>query len=181
MRPERHHSNQGLYATRSSTPAPGSPSTHLTDAATARGSMPPVSALQPSFRPVLQPKHPRPVSRDPGNSAWPAPQHADPGQNLLHGTRQLSANRPSSNAASRALTSTQHALRRNTASQAVHIQQPASSQRQHSARPASSHRLNSANRHTTCEYVQSRLCSPPCSCSSLLLTCSASTMYQQVR
>lgn len=147
---EQQFSNQGFCASRSGTPAPGAPA-YSADLAAARSSSQQMSALQPSFRPVLQAKHSRPMSREAGISARAAAQHATSDLHLMHTTRQPKLDRPLSHTASRSPATTQHAMRRNTASQASSSQQPAIVQRQQSARPGSGHQSQSATAHAACE------------------------------
>lgn len=151
--PERQYSSQGFSSSRSGTPALDSLSAYEADATAARGLSHQSSALQPSFRSVLQPKQYRPVSRDSGNSAWAAPQHSP---SELQGPRHMSLDRPPSNAASRLPVTRQHASRQSTASPATSVQRPASVQRQQSAaRPASMQRQQSGARPASEQRMQS--------------------------
>lgn len=147
--PEGQYSRQGLYSSRSGTPAVEPYSAQIPDKSGARGSSRQASAMQPSFAPALQNRHQRPVSREFG---WAAPQHKTPEHNVLHGARRLSLERPPANAAAvRVLATAQHTLRQNSPLQGAHPRRPTSGQRNQSAQRPSSQRLQSANTHTASE------------------------------
>ena len=150
---ERQYTRPGLYSSRSGTPAIDPYSTQTSDKSGAKGSNRQTSAMQPSFAPVLQPKHQRPVSCEFGTSGWAASQHNTSEHMVLHMPRRLSLERPPANAAaSRASTTAQQTLRQNSSLQAAIPRRPASVQRNQSAkRPSSQQRQQPAHTHAASE------------------------------